>query len=132
MKLNGIVLSTFSLIVNLYAVEIPEEEKWTIQNGKGLFHLLADTSWISNIVAEAYILGTVDGIINRKVALRALCGNTVDKALLTIPMDFKIEKILSIVHQFLKDNPKDLYKPSVALIRQSLLRAFGQYDIAGY
>ena len=132
MKLNGIVLSTFSLIVNLYAVEIPEEEKWTIQNGKGLFHLLADTSWISNIVAEAYILGTVDGIINRKVALRALCGNTVDKALLTIPMGVKIEQILSIVHQFLKDNPKDLYKPSVALIRQSLLRAFGQYDIAGY
>ena len=132
MKLSGIVLSTFSLIVNLYAVEIPEEEKWTIQNGKGLFHLLADTSWISNIVAEAYILGTVDGIINRKVALRALCGNTVDKALLTIPMGFKIEKILSIVHQFLKDNPKDLYKPSVALIRQSLLRATGQYDIAGY
>ena len=132
MKLNGIVLSTFSLIVNLYAVEIPEEEKWTIQNGKGLFHLLADTSWISNIVAEAYILGTVDGIINRKVALRALCGNTVDKALLTIPMGVKIEQILSIVHQFLKDNPKDLYKPSVALIRQSLLRATGQYDIAGY
>ena len=132
MKLNGIVLSTFSLIVNLYAVEIPEEEKWTIQNGKGLFHLLADTSWISNIVAEAYILGTVDGIINRKVALRALCGNTVDKALLTIPMGFKIEKILSIVHQFLKDNPKDLYKPSVALIRQSLIRAFGLYDIAEY
>ena len=132
MKLTGIVLNTFLLIVNLYAVEIPEEEKWTIQNGKGLFHLLADTSWISNIVAEAYILGTVDGIINRKVALRALCGNTVDKALLTIPMDFKIEKILSIVHQFLKDNPKDLYKPSVALIRQSLLRATGQYDIAGY
>ena len=132
MKLNGIVLSTFSLIVNLYAVEIPEEEKWTIQNGKGLFVLLDDTSWISNIVAEAYILGTVDGIINRKVALRALCGNTVDKALLTIPMGFKIEKILSIVHQFLKDNPKDLYKPSVALIRQSLLRATGQYDIAGY
>ena len=132
MKLNGIVLSTFSLIVNLYAVEIPEEEKWTIQNGKGLFLLLADTSWISLIVAEAYILGTVDGIINRKVALRALCGNTVDKALLTIPMGFKIEQILSIVHQFLKDNPKDLYKPSVALIRQSFLRAFGQYDIAGY
>ena len=132
MKLNGIVLSTLLLIVNLYAVEIPEEEKWTIQNGKGLFHLLADTSWISNIVAEAYVLGTVDGIINRKVALRALCGNTVDKALLTIPMGFKIEKILSIVHQFLKDNPKDLYKPSVALIRQSLLRATGQYDIAGY
>ena len=132
MKLNGIVLSTFSLIVNLYAVEIPEEEKCTIQNGKGLFLLLADTSWISNIVAEAYILGTVDGIINRKVALRALCGNTVDKALLTIPMGFKIEQILSIVHQFLKDNPKDLYKPSVALIRQSLLRAYGQYDIAGY
>ena len=131
MKLNGIVLCTFSLIVNLYAVEIPEEEKWTIQNGKGLFHLLADTSWISNIGAEAYILGTVDGIINRKVALRALCGNTVDKALLTIPMGFKIEKILSIVHQFLKDNPKDLYKPSVALIRQSLLRATGQFDIAG-
>ena len=132
MKLNGIVLSTFSLIVNLYAVEIPEEEKWTIQNGKGLFHLLADTSWISNIVAEAYILGTVDGIINRKVALRALCGNTVDKALLTMPMGVKIEQVISIVHQFLKDNPKDLYKPSVALIRQSLLRAFGQYDIAGY
>ena len=132
MKLNGIVLSTFSLIVNSYAVEILEEEKWTIQNGKGLFHLLADTSWISQIVAEAYILGTVDGIINRKRALRALCGNTVDKALLTIPMGFKIEQILSIVHQFLKDNPKDLYKPSVALIRQSLLRAFGQYDIAGY
>ena len=132
MKLNVIVLSTFLLIVNLYAVEIPEEEKWTIQNGKGLYHLLADTSWISQIVAEAYILGTVDGIINRKVALRALCGNTVDKALLTIPMGVKIEQILSIVHQFLKDNPKDLYKPSVALIRQSLLRAFGQYDIAGY
>ena len=132
MKLNGIVLSTFSLIVNLYAVEIPEEEKWTIQNGKGLFHLLADTSWISQIVAEAYILGTIDGIITRKRALRALCGNTVDKALLTIPMGVKIEQIISIVHQFLKDNPKDLYKPSVALIRQSLLRAFGQYDIAGY
>ena len=132
MKLNGIVLNTFLLIVNLYAVEIPEEEKWTIQNGKGLFVLLDDTSWISNIVAEAYILGTVDGIINRKVALRALCGNTVDKALLTIPMGFKIEQKISIVHQFLKDNPKDLYKPSVALIRQSLLRAFGQYDIAGY
>ena len=46
--------------------------------------------------------------------------------------EFKIEQIISIVHQFLKDNPKDLYKPSVALIRQSLLRAFGQYDIAGY
>ena len=132
MKLNGIVLTTFLLIVNLYAVENPEDVKPTIQNGKGLFLLLADTSWISNIVAEAYILGTVDGIINRKVALRALCGNTVDKALLTIPMGFKIEKILSIVHQFLKDNPKDLYKPSVALIRQSLLRATGQYDIAGY
>ena len=132
MKLNGIVLSTLLLIVNLYAVEIPEEEKWTIQNGKGLFHLLADTSWISQIVAEAYILGTVDGIINRKRALRALCGNTVDKALLTIPMGVKVEQILSIVHQFLKDNPKDRYKPSVALIRQSLLRAFGQYDIAGY
>ena len=132
MKLNGIVLSTFLLIVNLYAVEIPEEEKWTIQNGKGLFHLLADTSWISQIVAEAYILGTIDGIITRKRPLRALCGNTVDKALLTIPMGVKIEQIISIVHQFLKDNPKDLYKPSVALIRQSLLRAFGQYDIAGY
>ena len=132
MKLNGIVLCTFSLIVNLYAVENAEEEKFTIQNGKGLFLLLADTSWISQIVAEAYILGTVDGIINRKVALRALCGNTVDKALLTIPMSFKIEQILSIVHQFLKDNPKELYKPSVALIRQSLLRATGQYDIAGY
>ena len=132
MKLNGIVLTTFLLIVNLYAVENPEDEKFTIQNGKGLFVLLADTSWIPQIVAEAYILGTVDGIINRKVALRALCGNTVDKALLTIPMGVKIEKMLSIVHQFLKDNPKDLYKPSVALIRQSLLRAFGQYDIAGY
>ena len=132
MKLNGILLSTFSLIVNLYAIEIPEEEKWTIQNGKGLFVLLDDTSWIPNIVAEAYILGTVDGIILRKRALRALCGNTVDKALLTMPMGVKIEQVMSIVHQFLKDNPKDLYKPSVALIRQSLLRAYGQYDIAGY
>ena len=36
------------------------------------------------------------------------------------------------LEKFLKDNPKDLYKPSVALIRQSLLRATGQYDIAGY
>ena len=132
MKLNGIVLTTFLLIVNLYAVENSEEEKWTIQNGKGLFVLLDDTSWISQIVAEAYILGTIDGIITRKRPLRALCGNTVDKALLTIPMGVKIEQIISIVHQFLKDNPKDLYKPSVALIRQSLLRAFGQYDIAGY
>ena len=43
-----------------------------------------------------------------------------------------LEQIISIVHQFLKDNPKELYKPSVALIRQSLLRATGQYDIAGY
>ena len=132
MKLNGIVLSTFLLIVNLYAVEIPEEEKWTIQNGKGLFHLLADTSWISNIVAEAYILGSIDGIILRKRPLRALCGNKVDKELVTIPMGVKIEQIISIVHQFLTDNPDDLYQPSVALIRQSLLRAFGQYDIAGY
>ena len=132
MKLNGIVLSTFSLIGNLCAVEIPEEEKWTIQNGKGLFHLLADTSWISNIVAEAYILGSIDGIILRKRPLRALCGNKVDKELVTIPMGVKIEQIISIVHQFLKDNPDDLYQPSVALIRQSLLRAFGQYDIAGY
>ena len=132
MKLNGVVLSTFSLIVNLYAVEIPEEEKWTIQNGKGLFHLLADTSWISNIVAEAYILGSIDGIILRKRPLRALCGNKVDKELVTIPMGVKIEQIISIVHQFLTDNPDDLYQPSVALIRQSLLRAFGQYDIAGY
>ena len=132
MKLNGIVLSTFLLIVNLYAVENSEEEKWTIQNGKGLFVLLDDTSWISQIVAEAYILGTIDGIITRKRPLRALCGNTVDKALLTIPMGVKIEQIISIVHQFLTNNPDDLYKPSVALIRQSLLRAFGQYDIAGY
>ena len=132
MKLNGIVLTTFLLIVNLYAVENPEDVKPTIQNGKGLFVLLADTSWISQIVAEAYILGTIDGIITRKRALRALCGNTVDKALLTMPMGVKIEQVMSIVHQFLKDNPKDLYKPSVALIRQSLLRAFGQYDIAGY
>ena len=132
MKLNGIVLSTFSLIVNLYAVEIPEEEKWTIQNGKGLFVLLDDTSWISQIVAEAYILGTIDGIITRKRPLRALCGNKVDKALLTIPMGVEIERILSIVHQFLKDNPENLYKHSIALIRQSLLRAFDQYDIAGY
>ena len=132
MKLNGIVLTTFLLIVNLYAVENSEEEKWTIQNGKGLFVLLDDTSWISQIVAEAYILGTIDGIITRKRPLRALCGNTVDKALLTIPMGVKIEQIISIVHQFLTDNPDDLYQPSVALIRQSLLRAFGQYDIAGY
>ena len=132
MKLNGIVLTIFLLIVNLYAVENPEEEKFTIQNGKGLFVLLADTSWIYQIVAEAYILGTIDGIITRKRALRALCGNTVDKALLTIPMGVKIEQIISIVHQFLTNNPDDLYKPSVALIRQSLLRAFGQYDIAGY
>ena len=132
MKLNGIVISTFLLIVNLYAVENSEEEKWTIQNGKGLFVLLDDTSWISQIVAEAYILGTIDGIITRKRPLRALCGNTVDKALLTIPMGVKIDQILSIVHQFLTDNPDDLYQPSVALIRQSLLRAFGQYDIAGY
>ena len=132
MKMNSIVLTTFLLIVNLYAVENSEEEKFTIQNGKGLFVLLDDTSWISQIVAEAYILGTIDGIITRKRPLRALCGNTVDKALLTIPMGVKIEQIISIVHQFLKDNPKDLYKPSVALIRQSLLRAFGQYDIAGY
>jgi len=132
MKIKGIVLSTFFLIVNLYAVENPEDVKPRIHNGKGLLLLLADTSWVSQTVAEAYILGTVDGIINRKVALRALCGNTVDKALLTIPMGFKIEQILSIVHQFLKDNPKDLYKPSVALIQQSLLRNTGQYDIAGY
>ena len=132
MKLNAIVLTIFLLIVNLYAVENPEEEKFTIQNGKGLFVLLADTSWISQIVAEAYILGTIDGIITRKRALRALCGNTVDKALLTMPMGVKIEQIISIVHQFLTDNPDDLYQPSVALIRQSLLRAFGQYDIAGY
>ena len=132
MKLNGIVLSTLLLIVNLYAVENPEDVHPTIQNGKGLFVLLADTSWISQIVAEAYILGTIDGIITRKRALRALCGNTVDKALLTIPAGVKIEQIISIVHQFLTDNPDDLYQPSVALIRQSLLRAFGQYDIAGY
>ena len=132
MKLNAIVLSTFLLIVNLYAVENPEDVKPTIQNGKGLFVLMDDTSWISQIVAEAYILGTIDGIITRKRALRALCGNTVDKALLTIPMGVKIEQIISIVHQFLTDNPDDLYQPSVALIRQSLLRAFGQYDIAGY
>jgi hypothetical protein len=132
MKLNAIVLTIFLLIVNLSAIENPEDVKPTIQNGKGLFVLLDDTSWISQIVAEAYILGAVDGIILRKRALRALCGNTVDKALLTMPMGVKIKQVMSIVHQFLKDNPKDLYKPSVALIRQSLLRAFGQYDIAGY
>ena len=132
MKLNAIVLSTFLLIGNLYAVENPEDVHPTIQNGKGLFVLLDDTSWISNIVAEAYILGSIDGIILRKRPLRALCGNKVDKELVTIPMGVKIEQIISIVHQFLKDNPKDLYKPSVALIRQSLLRATGQYDIAGY
>ena len=132
MKLNGIVLSTFLLIGNLYAVENSEDVHPTIQNGKGLFVLLDDTSWISNIVAEAYILGSIDGIILRKRPLRALCGNKVDKELVTIPMGVKIEQIISIVHQFLKDNPKDLYQPSVALIRQSLLRAFGQYDIAGY
>ena len=132
MKLNGIVLTTFLLIVNLYAVENPEDVKPTIQNGKGLFVLLDDTSWISNIVAEAYILGSIDGIILRKRPLRALCGNKVDKELVTIPMGVKIEQIISIVHQFLTDNPDDLYQPSVALIRQSLLRAFGQYDIAGY
>ena len=132
MKLNGIVLSTLLLIVNLYAVENPEDVHPTIQNGKGLFVLLDDTSWISNIVAEAYILGSIDGIILRKRPLRALCGNKVDKELVTIPMGVKIEQIISIVHQFLTDNPDDLYQPSVALIRQSLLRAFGQYDIAGY
>ena len=132
MKLNGIVLTTFLLIVNLYAVENPEDVKPTIQNGKGLFVLMDDTSWISQIVAEAYILGAVDGIIVRKRPLRALCGNKVDKELVTIPMGVKIEQVMSIVHQFLKDNPKALYKPSVALIRQSLLRAFGQYDIAEY
>jgi len=132
MKLNAIVLTIFLLIVNLYAGENPEDVKPTIQNGKGLFVLLDDTSWISQIVAEAYILGTIDGIITRKRPLRALCGNTVDKALLTMPMGVKIEQIISIVHQFLTDNPDDLYQPSVALIRQSLLRAFGQYDIAGY
>ena len=132
MKLNGIVLSTFLLIGNLYAVENPEDVHPTIQNGKGLFVLLDDTSWIPNIVAEAYILGSIDGIILRKRPLRALCGNKVDKELVTIPMGVKIEQIISIVHQFLTDNPDDLYKPSVALIRQSLLRAFGQYDIAGY
>ena len=132
MKLNGIVLSTFSLIVNLYAVENPEDVNPTIQNGKGLFVLLDDTSWIPNIVAEAYILGSIDGIILRKRPLRALCGNKVDKELVTIPMGVKIEQIISIVHQFLTDNPDDLYQPSVALIRQSLLRAFGNYDIAGY
>ena len=132
MKLNGIVLITFLLIVNLSAIENPEDVKPTIQNGKGLFVLLDDTSWISNIVAEAYILGSIDGIILRKRPLRALCGNKVDKELVTIPMGVKIEQIISIVHQFLTDNPDDLYQPSVALIRQSLLRAFGQYDIAGY
>ena len=132
MKLNGIVLSTLLLIVNLYAVENSEDVHPTIQNGKGLFVLLDDTSWISNIVAEAYILGSIDGIILRKRPLRALCGNKVDKELVTIPMGVKIEQIISIVHQFLTDNPDDLYQPSVALIRQSLLRAFGQYDIAGY
>ena len=132
MKINVKVLSAFLIIVNLYAVENPEDVKPTIQNGKGLFVLLDDTSWISQIVAEAYILGTIDGIITRKRPLRALCGNTVDKALLTIPMGVKIEQIISIVHHFLKYNPDDLYQASVALIRQSLLRAFGQYDIAGY
>jgi len=132
MKINVKVLSAFLLIVNLYAVENPEDVKPTIQNGKGLFVLLDDTSWIPNIVAEAYILGSIDGIILRKRPLRALCGNKVDKELVTIPMGVKIEQIISIVHQFLTDNPDDLYQPSVALIRQSLLRAFGQYDIAGY
>ena len=83
MKLNGIVLSTLLLIVNLYAVENPEDVHTTIQNGKGLFVLLDDTSWISNIVAEAYILGSIDGIIIRKRPLRSLCGNKVEKALLT-------------------------------------------------
>ena len=131
MTINGIVLTTFLLIVNLYAVESPEDVKPTIQNGKGLFVLLDDTSWISNIVAEAYILGSIDGIILRKRPLRALCGNKEEKALLTIHMGVKIEQIISIVHQFIKDNQKALYKPSVAVIRQSLLRAFGQYDIAG-
>ena len=52
MKLNGIVLSTFSLIVNLCAVENPEDVKPTIQNGKGLFVLLDDTSWISQIAVS--------------------------------------------------------------------------------
>ena len=33
MKLNGIVLTTFLLIANLYAVENPEDVKPTIQNG---------------------------------------------------------------------------------------------------
>ena len=132
MKINVKVLSAFLLIVNLYAVENPEDVKPTIQNGKGLFVLLVDTSWICQIVAEAYILGTIDGIITRKRPLRALCGNKVDKALLTIPNGIEIERIISIVHQFLKDNPENLYKPSIALIRQSLLRAFDQYDIAGY
>ena len=132
MKIKGIVLSTFFLIVNLYAVENPEDVKPRIHNGKGLLLLLADTNWVSQTVAEAYILGTLDGIIYRSRDLRALCGNTVDKALLTMPMGVKIEQIISIVHQFLTDNPDDLYQPSVALIRQSLLRAFGQYDIAGY
>ena len=132
MKLNGIVLATFLLIGNLYAVENPEDVHPTIQNGKGLFVLLDDTSWISNIVAEAYILGSIDGIILRKRPLRALCGNKVDKELVTIPMGVKIEQIISIVHQFLTDNPDDLYQPSVALIRQSLIRAFGLYDIAEY
>ena len=97
MKLNAIVLTTFLLIVNLYAVENPEDEKFTIQNGKGLFVLLDDTSWISQIVAEAYILGTIDGIITRKRPLRALCGNTVDKALLKLPMNAKIEEIYSSI-----------------------------------
>ena len=132
MKIKGIVLSTFFLIVNLYAVENPEDVKPRIHNGKGLLLLLADTSWVSQTVAEAYILGTLDGIIYRSRDLRALCGNKVDKALLTLPMNAKIEQIMSIVHQFLNENPKDLYKPSVALIRQSLIRAFGQYDIAEY
>jgi len=31
-----------------------------------------------------------------------------------------------------RKNTENLYKPSIALIRQSLLRAFDQYDIAGY
>ena len=132
MKIKGIVLSTFFLIVNLYAVENPEDVKPRIHNGKGLLLLLADTSWVSQTVAEAYILGTLDGIIYRSRDLRALCGNTVDKALLKLPMNAKIEEIMSIVHQFLNENPKDLYKPSVALIRQSLIRAFGLYDIAEY
>ena len=135
MTINGIVLSSIIIIINILAAvpnDIEKESRW-IGSGEVLLEMLLHPDVNINMFGNVYIRGVASGlsynsyIVNWMAESNPEFNKRVKRgALLQFPNPVDWSEVTNVVYQFLQNNPGALELPSVLLIENALHQVYGE------